>query len=325
MVEKKILILWLWAFGFAVAKYLGERHPQQRIFAYERNLEIVASLQKHRKHPYFFSDTENNLLPHNINIVESHALKDILPAVDILICIIPCEALPWSIADITPFLKAGICIVNLAKGIDSESFETMGEQLSHILWWQEYSYACLAGGMIASELVSGRPLWADIVTQNKEVWIYLADLFASKTLDINLKIWSPKSTELSAALKNIVALILWYYEGQWYGASSLAYYFRKMIQEVEGVIALLGGDTPIDFSDYAFSADLIATCFWESRNRQLGLMLGSWMNISEALEVLAREKKIAEGYKTLKWVYKIVQGKSWFDEIQKMWEKIFDK
>jgi len=51
---QKILILGLGAFGFAVAKHLGNTHPEKNFFAYERNPEIVSSLQNSRTHPYFF-------------------------------------------------------------------------------------------------------------------------------------------------------------------------------------------------------------------------------------------------------------------------------
>jgi glycerol-3-phosphate dehydrogenase len=68
--------------------------------------------------------------------------------------------------------------------------------------------------MIAQELVDGKTLGADIVTPNKDVGENLRNLFASESLDIHLIIRNPKNTELYAALKNIIALILGYYEGQ---------------------------------------------------------------------------------------------------------------
>lgn len=77
----------------------------------------------------------------------------------------------------------------------------------------------------------------------------------------------------------------------------------------------------IDFTDYALSGDLIATCFGASRNRLLGNMLGQGKNINEALEILKSQNKIAEWYETLKWVYKLIQWKEGFEEINKFGEK----
>jgi glycerol-3-phosphate dehydrogenase len=130
-----------------------------------------------------------------------------------------------------------------------------------------------------------------------------------------------KNTELYAALKNIIALILWYYEGQWAGVSSRGYYFSKLLWEMKWVISLLDGNSQIDFTDYALSWDLIATCFGGSRNRLLGNMLGHWKDITDALSELKAQNKIAEWYETLKWVYNITQGTAWFEEINNFGKK----
>ena len=103
-------------------------------------------------------------------------------------------------------------ILNLAKGIDNRSLETISEKLVSLLLPLPYTYAYISGGMIAQELIDGNMLGADIVTENREVGTYLKQLFQSESLAIQLKIENPKNTELYAALKNIVALILGYYE-----------------------------------------------------------------------------------------------------------------
>jgi len=169
---------------------------------------------------------------------------------------------------------------------------------------KKYTYAYLAGGMIAEELVHRNMLWADIVCEDFEVWSELQKLFLSDTLDINLKIWNTKNTEPQG------------------------YYFSKLLEEMKWVIHLLtppqspsiegeaseNSQGEFDFSDYALSGDLIATCFWASRNRLLGNMLGQWKNITEALWELKAQNKIAEWYETLKWIYPLTQWKAGFEE-----------
>lgn|GEM_PF-1064537 len=137
-----------------------------------------------------------------------------------------------------------------------------------------YAYAYLAGGMIAAELVEEKMLGVDIVTENKEVGEQLKELFHSGSLDIHFIHGNPKNTELYAALKNIIALILGYYEGQGNGASTLGYYLTKLLTEVSLLIKFLGGDPKLRFTDNALGGDIIATCFGGSRNRLLGNMLG---------------------------------------------------
>lgn len=150
--------------------------------------------------------------------------------------------------------------------------------------------------MIAAELVGddcNRPLLgADIVYEDEDVGEDLRNLFQSENLDIHLIIGPVKNTELYAALKNIIALILGYYEGQGNGASTLGYYLTRLLKEIELLVSLLassqsfsknqnqlpslgeGLGESLNFTDYALGGDIIATCFGASRNRMLGNMLG---------------------------------------------------
>ena len=340
---EKILILWLGAFGFAVAKHLGENNSDTTIYACEINQEIYNSISDTRKHPYFFEWVK---LPNNIKLISD--TNSLLPEIDLIISIIPCQFVDGAFEGMKDRLKVWVTILNLSKWIDNQILETVSEKLNSMLQTQDtslnsllpgemksqnYSYAYLAGGMIAQELIDWKMLWADIVTEDIHVWEYLKNLFESNSLNINLKIWNTRNTELYAALKNIVALILGYYEWQWAWSSTLGYYFSKLLGEMMRVIELLSQDTSlnsllpgeiksqIDFTDYALSWDLIATCFGWSRNRLLGNMLGKWTSTSEALEELKVQKKIAEWYETLKWIYKITHWKEWFEEINKFWGK----
>ncbi|MCD5374861.1 hypothetical protein LR010_00220 [Candidatus Gracilibacteria bacterium] len=309
---QKILILGLGAFGFAVAKHLGENNPDTTIYASEINPEIYNSISDTRTHPYFFEGVK---LPENIELIAD--TQDFLPEVDIIISIIPCQFVGGAFSGMKEYLKSGVTILNLSKGIDNVSMQTVGEKLSEVLGGVRISYAYLAGGMIAQELVDGTLLGADIVSESSKIGEKLTRLFQSDSLDIKLKISPAKNTELYAALKNIIALILGYYEGQGVGASSRGYYLTKLLGEMKEVITLLDGDSQIDFTDYALCGDLIATCFGASRNRLLGNMLGEGKDITQALGELKAQNKIAEGYETLKGVYKLTTGKAGFEEINK--------
>ena len=323
--QKNILILWLWAFGFAVAKHLGENNPDITLQASEINPEIYNSILETRKHPYFF---EWVMLPENIELVGDADLRPLLWGIDIIISIIPCQFVGGAFSEMKDFLKPWVCILNLSKWIDNTSMQTVSEKLADVLSVGDaglpplqYTYAYLAGGMIAEELVYRNKLWADIVCEDFDIWSQFQTLFLSDTLDINLKITDPKNTELYAALKNIIALMLWYYEWKWKWMSSRGYYFSKLLTEMKWIIILLWWDSEIDFTDYALSWDLIATCFGASRNRLLGNMLWEWKELSEALWELIAQNKIAEWYETLKWVYQITEWKRRFEEINNFGKK----
>jgi glycerol-3-phosphate dehydrogenase (NAD(P)+) len=314
--NQKMLILWLGAFGFAIAKHLWENNPGLTIYASEINQEIYNSICDTRTHPFFFEWVK---LPKNIELIAN--TQDFLPEVDIIISIIPCQFVAGAFSGMKEYLKDWVTILNLSKWIDNQSMQTVSEKLSEVLTGINYTYAYLAGGMIAQELVNGTILGADIITQNEQAWETLKHLFSSDFLDINLKNSEAKNTELYAALKNIIALVLGYYEGQWIWASSRWYYLSKLLEEMKSLIILLDWSPEIDFTDYALCWDLIATCFGWSRNRFLGNMLGEWTDIQTALSKLKAQNKIAEWYETLKWVYKLTQWKAGFEEINKFGKK----
>ncbi len=313
---QKILILWLWAFGFAVAKHLGKNNPDIIIYASEINTEIYESISLTRKHPYFFEWVQ---LPENIELVSD--ANTLLPEIDIIISIIPCQFVWWAFSTMKNHLKAWVTILNLSKGIDNKSMQTVSEKLSEVLGSIDYNYAYLAGGMIAQELIDEKMLGADIVSENQEAWEILKTLFQSDSLNIKLKNCGVKNTELYAALKNIIALILGYQEWLWAWASTRWYYLSKLLEEMKELIILLWWDSKIEFTDYALCWDLIATCFGGSRNRLLGNMLWEWKSIEDALWELQKQNKIAEWYETLKWVYKITAWKKEFEFINSFGNK----
>lgn len=305
--SKNTLILGLWAFGFAAAKHLWENNPDTTFYAAEKNAEIFHALKETWYHPLFFSGSK---LPDNIEFV--NLSKEVLSRVDTIISVIPCQFTTQAFEDMKGDLQPWVTILNLSKGIHNGTLKTTWENLEKALEWIDYTYAYLAWGMIAQEMVDGKPLWADIVTENKQVWESLKQLFQSDMLDINLVHSNTKNTELYAAFKNIIALILWYYQGKWLGASSQWLYLTRLLKEVQTLIETLWGDPDMNFFQYALTGDLIATWFWGSRNRLLGQMLGEWKDIQEALAELKAQNKIAEWYETLKGVFKITKERDEF-------------
>ena len=58
----KISIIGAGAFGFAMAKIIGEGHPDKEIFIFDVQKEHIAHIKNTRKHPVFHGDTK--LSPH---------------------------------------------------------------------------------------------------------------------------------------------------------------------------------------------------------------------------------------------------------------------
>ncbi len=313
----KTIVLWIGAFWFAILKHISENNKDTFFYAYEKNAEVFDYIKKNKEHPYFFHGFK---LQDNIIFIDN--LEEIIPEIDLIISVIPCQFAPFAIKEIKKYINPKTTILNLAKGINNKTMETIWESLNRILSWKDYTYADLSGGMIASELVEWKKLWADIAVEDIEVWEKLKKLFESENLEINLVHSGVKNLELYGALKNVLAIIIWYYEWKWNQMSTLSFYFCKLYKELWKLIKLLWWEENINFTDYALGWDLITTCFWNSRNRYFWRLLWEGKSLNEVLEIFKKENKIAEGYETMKWVYTLIKEKNNFEEIKKVCEII---
>ncbi len=306
----KILTLWFWAFWFAINKMLWENNPEQILYVYELNKELIDFVQKSRQHLYFFPWHE---LPKNVIIIDDY--NDIIKEIDLLIIAIPTQFISSSMNSIKDKLKTGVTILNLAKWIDIKYNKPISEMIDEILKWKEYNYSILSWWMIASEVVEWKMLWADLWIKNIVIWNKIKLLLQSNFLKIKIQT-NIVNIELYGSLKNIMAIMVWYYEWKWLEKSSIGYYLVDFYDEMKEIIKLYWWSKDLDFSYYSLGWDIVATCFGNSRNRYFWQLLWSWKDIMEVLNILKSEKKHAEWYETLKAVYEKVKDKKWFYNIK---------
>lgn len=301
----KTLIVWVGAFGFAVLKHLSQNHPNTHFYASEINQDALIHLQTKRQSLYFF---EWVTLWENITFLDG---KDVnYGEYDLLIVAIPAQFVGWFFENIKNSLKPWVTILNLAKGINNTTLESISEVIASKLQDFDYHYAVLSGWMIAQELVDEKMLGATIACKNLEIASKLQNIFASDTLKIEIS-QNVKNTELIGSLKNIIALFAGYLEGKWNGNSTFGFYLCELYKELPELFEMLGWGKNLEYTSFAFTWDMVATCFGASRNRYFGQLVGKGKTPLEAYEILKSEKKHAEWYETLKWVWeKILANKN---------------
>jgi glycerol-3-phosphate dehydrogenase len=256
---------------------------------YEKDESVFTHLQTQRENPYFFSWKK---LPKNV--LFERFLEGIIWDYDLVIIAIPAQFVVTSLEALKKNFKPGVIFLNLSKWINNKTLQTIGEWLTDALWSIDYHYSVLSGGMIADELVLGRKLWADIAASSVEIWEKLRELFVWDNLDIHLTQASTKSVELFGAIKNIMAICIWYYMWKWESYSTLWYYMCKLLDEEKALISLLKGWEYFEFSDYSLWGDIVASCFGNARNRLLWELLWQWNSAEEALRIMKGENKTAE-------------------------------
>lgn len=305
----KILTLWLWAFGFAVNKLLWENNKslKNEIYAYEKNKQIRNNISKKQEHPFFFSWYK---ISKDINIIDS--IDDVLWEIDLLILAMPAQFISSSIKNLKWKLKKWVVILNLAKWIDILENKTISFIIKGSLWEFDYNYSVLSWWMIASELVEWKMLWADLAIEDFEKWKKIKKILENKDFEIVLR-KDILNVEIYGSLKNIAAIVSWYYEWKWFNYSTIAFYLLKFYNELREIVILYWWNKKIDFSYFSLWWDLIATCFWDSRNRYFWRLLWEWKSLKKALEILKNENKHSEWYETLKAIWKTIKDKDWFE------------
>ena len=312
----KILTLWLWAFWFAINKHLWENNQDMTFYGLELKKDICKSLIKTREHPYFFTWYK---LPINIKVINSY--NSIIWYIDLLILAIPAQFIQNAIQWLGKKLKPWVTILNLAKWIDITNNMTISQLIKKEFGIFDYNYAILSGWMIAKEVVEWKQIWGDLGIKNKEIWEKIKNLFACDYFKVILRD-DVLNIELYGSLKNIMAIITGYYEWKWNNASTVWYYLLKFYNEIKEIIVLYGWNKTLDFSYYSLGWDMIATCFWDSRNRYFWRLLWEWNSVQEVLDILRSEKKHAEWYETFKAVNEKIWNKKWFELFKKFYELI---
>lgn len=308
----KTLVVWVWAFWFAILKHLSSLNKNKTFFAVEKDELTLKTLLEKRENPYFYNWVK---LWENIEFFSSENFD--YSSFDLIIVAIPAQFV-WGFLDwIKSNLKPGVTFLNLAKWIDNKNIETIWEIFDKKLVNFDFKYASLSGWMIALELVEEKILWATISSKNTEVLEYLKDIFNWNNLEISLSN-DVKNSELSGSIKNIISLYIWYLEAKWNNMSSIWYYLSKIFKEIPILFVQLWWEEKIKFEEFYFIWDIIATCFGDSRNKYFWKLVWSWISPIEAKQKLALEKKHAEWYETLIWIQNIIKNNKNLVEFNKI-------
>ena len=112
--------------------------------------------------------------------------------------------------------------------------------------------------------------------------------------------------EISAAMKNVIAIAAGICDGLKYGLNTRAALITRGLAEITRLGVAMGGD-PQTFAGLGGLGDLVLTCTGNlSRNRTVGLKLGSGLSLEQALSEM---KMVAEGVKTTRSCYNLAQGR----------------
>lgn len=183
----------------------------------------------------------------------------------------------------------GQIIVNLAKGIESDSLSTLSEVIEEEL--STAKVCVLSGPSHAEEVARKLPTLVTIASHDLETAKYLQNIFASPVFRVYTSD-DVLGIEIGGSLKNVIALAAGMADGVGYGDNVKAALITRGIREISRLAIPMGARRETLYG-LSGMGDLIVTCAsMHSRNRRAGILIGQGKTMDEAI---AEVNMVVEG------------------------------
>ena len=290
----KVCILGAGSWGVALSVVLARNGHDVTVWSILE--DEVKMLQKEREHREKLPGVK---IPDKVLFTSN--LKEAVPGSNVLIMAVPSPYVRSTAHLIASMVTSGQIIVNVAKGIEEETLETLTTIIHEEI--PKASLAVLSGPSHAEEVGRGIPTTCVVGAKDKKVAEYIQNLFMNESFRIYT---SPDvlGIELGGALKNVVALAAGIADGLGYGDNTKAALITRGIGEIARLGMAMGGKLET-FCGLTGIGDLIVTCAsMHSRNRRAGILIGQGKTMEEAMQEV---KMVVEGVYSAKAAYALAQ------------------
>lgn len=174
---------------------------------------------------------------------------------------------------IRPYLKSGVVLVSVVKGIEQGTHLRMSEVIAEELPEHAGRIVALSGPNFAHEVAAGLPTGTVVACPDASVAEYVQDAIMSARLRVYT---NPDlaGVELAGALKNVMALGVGISDGLNMGDNARAALITRGLTEIARLGSAMGANI-LTFAGLAGMGDLVLTCTGDSsRNRRAGLAIG---------------------------------------------------
>lgn len=270
----KITVLGGGGWAIALAMVLNDNENDVTIWS-AVNREVVA-MQKHRENKISLPGV---IIPEEIKITNNleKAVKD----AEIIVMAVASSFVRSTSKLLKDLVPKGQIIVDVAKGIEDETFYTMTDII------EEEVPGCdavvLSGPSHAEEVGRKIPTAVVIGATTKETAKKVQEKFSNNYFRTYI---SPdrKSIELGGSLKNVIALAAGISDGLGFGDNTKAMLITRGMKEMSQLGTAMGGHTRT-FNGLSGIGDLIVTCDSKhSRNRRAGVLIGQGYSLEEAVK-----------------------------------------
>ncbi len=297
----KTAILGAGTWGIALARMLSNNGHEVSVWsALPEEIENLKKTRIHRNLPYMSIPDE---------IVFSDDLQECCAGREILVMAVPSVFVRKTAEQVAEIIDPTQLIVDVAKGIETETLMTMSEVIRETLnrKGKDNQVVALSGPTHAEEVARDLPTTIVSACEDEEAAIVIQKAFTNRVMRVYTN-QDIRGVELCGALKNIIALASGIAAGLGYGDNTKAALITRGLAEIKR-LGLKMGCSEETFSGLAGMGDLIVTATSKhSRNNRCGYMIGQGYTPEEAvrqvgmvvegINALPAAMKLAEKYET---------------------------
>ncbi len=287
MKAKNVAVLGGGSFGTVIANIIAQNGHNTLLWM--RDAEQVETLNRDREN---LSYLPGFTLHENIKAIES--LEMAVAEADMVFVAVPSSGFRKVVRQMQPFVKEGVILVSLTKGIEPETFKLMSQILAEEV--PKARVAVVSGPNLAKEIANSTPTGTVVASTDAKVRTLVQKTLRSLTFRVYAND-DMLGVELGGSLKNIYAILAGMAESRGMGHNTNSMLVTRSLTEMARFGLALGAD-PMTFLGLSGVGDLIVTCSTPlSRNFRVGKALGEGKSVEAALAAIGQ---VAEGVNTLK-------------------------
>lgn len=278
----KIGVLGAGSWGTALAKVLGINGHDVTLWS-----ALPAEIEMIQTHHELIDKLPGVKIPENV--VATTDLEGTCKEKELIVFAVASPFVRMTAKKAAPYIKDGQLIVNVGKGIEADTLETLTDIIEEEI--PQCEIAVLSGPSHAEEVSREIPTSCVVGARTEESAKLIQNIFMNEKFRIYT---SPDiiGIELGGSIKNVIALAAGIADGLGYGDNTKAALMTRGIAEISRLGTAMGGKLET-FSGLSGVGDLIVTCMSQhSRNRKAGYLMGQGLSMEEAMKEV---KQVVEG------------------------------
>ncbi|MDQ7072829.1 MAG: NAD(P)H-dependent glycerol-3-phosphate dehydrogenase [Gammaproteobacteria bacterium] len=267
------------AWGTALAMAIARNGHEVVLWA--RDVEHVNEMQASRSNERYLP---NLSFPESLSV--SADFDQALTQAQHVLVSVPSTAFVDILKQMKPVIGRNLAISWATKGLTADTGKFLLDTAQEILGGS-HPFAIISGPSFASEVAKNLPTAITIGSLDEAFAEALASAMHSPTLRAYTTT-DVLGVQLGGTVKNVMAIAAGIADGLGYGANTRAALITRGMAEILRLATHLGAKTETLFG-LSGIGDLILTCTDDqSRNRQLGLLIGQGLSVEQAVEKLGK-------------------------------------